>query len=79
MPIITLNQDEVALLNEPITGRGGFQSLLATFRQKVQPGGELELTDEEIAKIRQYRNEYGDGGWQERLDKIFGRTLGSPE
>ncbi|MYN64030.1 MAG: aspartyl-tRNA synthetase [Acidobacteria bacterium] len=76
MPTITLNADERAALNDPLTGQGGFQTLLERLHAAVQPNGELELTDADVATIRQYRTEYGSGGWQERLDRIFARTLG---
>lgn len=76
MPTITLNADERAALNVPPAGQGGFQTLLRRLRAVVQPNGELELTDADVATIRQYRTEYGDGGWQERIDRIFARTLG---
>ena len=76
VPTITLNADERAALNEPLAGEGGFQPLLRRLRAALQPNGELELTDVDVATIRQYRTEYGAGGWQERLDRIFARTLG---
>ena len=76
MPTVILNDDERTALNEPIAGQGGFQTLLLRFRDEVQSTGELQLSDADVDTIRRYRNEYGGGGWQERLDRIFGRTLG---
>ena len=76
MPTLILNDDEIAALNEPIAGQGGFQTLLARLQNELRPTGELELSDEDIETIRYYRCEYGAGGWQRRLDRIFGRTLG---
>ncbi len=76
MRTFVLNEDEIAALNEPIAGQGGFQTLLARLRIELGPTGELELRAEDVETIRRYRREYGPGGWQERLDRIFGRTLG---
>ena len=76
MPTITLNEDERTALNEPIEGQGGFQTLLTRLQNGLQPTGELELSDEDVDTIRRYRHEYGAGGWQERLDRIFARALG---
>jgi len=59
VPTINLNADERAALNEPLAGQGGFQTLLKRLRSAVQPNGELELTDSDVATIRQYRTEYG--------------------
>ena len=76
MPTVILNEDEIAALNEPIAGQGGFQTLLGRFRDEVQSNGRLDLSDADVETIRRYRRGYGGGGWQERLDRIFGRTLG---
>ena len=76
MPTINLNSDETAALNEPLAGQGGFQTLLTRLRDALQPTGELDLTPADVDTIRQYRTDYGGGGWQERLDRIFARTLG---
>ena len=76
VPTINLSPEERAALNEPVAGQGGFQTLLARLRDAVQPTGDLELTDGDVDTIRQYRTDYGGGGWQERLDRIFARTLG---
>lgn len=63
-------------LNDPVTGQGGFQTLIRRLRAAVKPEGKLTVSEEDIDLIRRYRNEYGGGGWQDRLDRIFGRTLG---
>ena len=79
MPTVTLNADERTALNEPLAGQGGFQSLIARLRNNLRPTGELELTAADVNTIRGYRTNYGGGGWQDRLDQIFGRTLGPTE
>ena len=78
MPTVQLNVDERAALNEPNEGQGGFQTLFARLRDAVQPNGELELSDADVAEINRHRL-YGGGGWQARLNRIFERTLGPPE
>ena len=62
MPTVILNEHEIAVLNEPIAGQGGFQTLLARFRDEVQPNGELGLSDADVGTIRRYRREYGGRG-----------------
>ena len=79
MPTVTLNADERTALNEPLAGQGGFQSLIARLRNNLRATGELELTAADVNTIRRYRTNYGGGGWQDRLDQIFGRTLGPIE
>lgn len=76
MPTVTLNADERTALNEPLAGQGGFQDFIAKLRNNLRPTGELELTEADVNKIRDYRTKYGGGGWQDHLDQIFRRTLG---
>ena len=76
--LVQLNQGEVAALFEqdPSTARdGGFQGLLV----KVQGGtknGVAELDQGDLERIPRYAFDYRNGGWQDRLLRIFGRALG---
>ena len=78
MPIVVLNADERAALNEPNEGQGGFQTLFTRLQGTVQPNGELQLSDVDVEQINRHRR-YGGGGWQARLNAIFNRTLGPLE
>lgn len=77
---VVLNREEIALLDEqdPASGKdGGFQSMLVDFQKRVRRGtSELKLDDDDIDRIARYAFEMGNGGWQNRLVGIFGRTLG---
>ena len=56
---------------------GGFQAFLVGLQQRMQPdSNELKLTVEDRERIARYAFDYRGGGWQARLKKIFGRTLG---
>jgi hypothetical protein len=57
-------------LARPVVGQGGFQSLLRQL-QALLSNGELTLTPELIAKMVRYVQEYGQGGFQGRLDTVL--------
>lgn len=78
--IAKLNATEIAELDkqDPATASdGGYQSLLVSLQRKLDRAtGDIALTPEDRQRIRRYAFEYGDGGWEDRLVGIFGRTLG---
>jgi hypothetical protein len=75
---IVLNADEFAELKKSLNGTGGFQDFLKQIRQRAAiRGGKLELSQDDIDKIRRYAFEYKDGGYEGRLRRIFERHLGS--
>jgi hypothetical protein len=56
---------------------GGFQSYLVQLGYRVDDiSGELDLDNEDINRIGKYATSYGGGGFQSRIFRIFGRTLG---
>ena len=68
--VIALSPEEANELQRPVEGEGGFQNMLRTLQAR-QSGEELALTIEDVAKIRQYVNEYGQGGFQDRLSTVL--------
>ena len=66
----TLPADAADALARPIVGQGGFQSLLRQL-QGLLKDGELTLTPELIAKMVRYVQDYGQGGFQGRLDTVL--------
>ena len=78
---ITLNNVEVTelLRQKPNTaGDGGFQQLLVKLQEQLNlETKELQLDDDDLRRIPQYAFDYKQGGWQNRLELIFCRTLGS--
>jgi hypothetical protein len=75
--LITLNDAEFGELKKTINGTGGFQDFLKQIRQRAAiRGGKLELTPDDIDKIRRYAFGYKDGGYEGRLRRIFERHLG---
>jgi len=78
--IVRLNSDEVAELRRQdvsTKGNGGWQSLIVALQAKLSPTtAELQLDNDDIERISRYAFDYGNGGWENRLQKIFGRILG---
>ena len=77
---ITLNEEEVLALlrQDPSTrGQGGFQNLMLNLQDRLNKSTcELTLTDADIEQIRRYAFDYGNGGWEGRLNEVFERHLG---
>ena len=78
--IVQLNPSEIAELERqaPNTkANGGWQSLLVTLQCLVdRRTGRLVLNSRRLERIHRYAFNYRKGGWQRRLQRIFGRTLG---
>ena len=75
-----LNTNEISVLNlqDDLTAKaGGFQSHMVKLKKLVnQVTGEILLTRELLRIIQKYAFMYGNGGWESRLLRIFGRILG---
>lgn len=78
---VTLNQAEIAILDQQDQGtsdKGGYQQLMVRLQNKLnRTTGVLDLDDADLEKIPRYALDYRDGGWEDRLKAVFGRTLGS--
>lgn len=68
--IISLTQEEIDRLRRPIRGVGGFQSLLERLQARLR-GGNLELNLEDVERIARYVQQYGEGGFQGRLEGVL--------
>ena len=77
---LVLDDDEInALLEQdPATARdGGFQSLMVRLQENFRSGTqELRIEDKDLDDIQRYALDYNQGGWEERLMRIFRRNLG---
>jgi len=74
---IKLTEAEIQTLMQHVEGQGGWQSLFRRLQDGYnQNTGEITVSSGDVVKLREYCNEYGDGGWQGRLRQIFRRTLG---
>jgi hypothetical protein len=77
---VYLTPGEIAALDRqaPSTKRnGGWQGLMVTLQEKLNRAtGELTLDRRDLERIQRYAFKYKRGGWQGRLEAIFGRTLG---
>lgn len=80
MVVVELKPDEYDSLSEqdPASrGGGGFQALLVNLQERVTDDMHLDLTVQDRERIARYAHDYRSGGWQGRLRKIFGRSLGN--
>ena len=77
---VILNAAETAEIDkqDPRTkGDGGFQSLMVRFQTRInRVTGQIQLTTSDLRRIPMYAFKYKKGGWEDRLKKAFGRTLG---
>ena len=76
--VLKLSKDEIEeLLDESAThGTGGWQSLwLALLKKFDKAKGTIALTPELRARIYRYYREYGQGGWQNKVKRVFSREL----
>jgi hypothetical protein len=80
MTTVILTLGELAELdrqNPATKGNGGFQRLLVSLQEKVdRTNSRLTLSSRDLERIARYAFDYGNGGWEGRLRRIFGRTLG---
>jgi hypothetical protein len=78
---VTLTSDEMREIfkQDPRTARdGGFQALLVRFQRRLdRASGRLLLTMRDAQRIKSYAFKYGNGSWENRLRRAFGRVLGS--
>lgn len=68
---IVLDSEAVQALTRPVVGSGGFQSLLRRLQQGLGPDGTLTLGPEDVSTISRYVHDYGQGGFQGRLDLVL--------
>ena len=77
MPEFILNEEEIAELNKPVRGIGGYEALLRRLHEGLnQETGAIQVSERDTDRIRQYCADYGQGGFQDRLARIFHRVLG---
>lgn len=76
MPFFDLTPDELATLNIKPEGQGGFQGLLEKLQNSVDKDtGRIYVSQDDVARIKDYHNKYGGGGFQGRLVHIFGSHI----
>jgi hypothetical protein len=79
--IIKLNGEELETLDQqdPEKVAGGFQGYIVDLQNRVnRETNELDLTDDDVEKIKRYAGYFEKrGGWERRFQSIFRRTLGA--
>jgi hypothetical protein len=77
---VMLNAEEIAILMQQdpaVENDGGWQGLLGRLQKGVnQSTGFLTIIPKDVERIPRYAFDYGNGGWENTLKAIFGRTLG---
>ena len=67
---VTLTPAEVAIVTRTIVGLGGHQGLLLRLVPRIGRDGRLELTADDVVRVRSYATSYGNGGYQDRFRAI---------
>ena len=66
---------EVAAINIPAVGQGGFQSLIRTLQCQLDPAtGAMDLSDAQIGRLVRYMS-YKPGGFEGQLAAAVRRQL----
>ena len=65
---------ELQKTNPAHRSRGGFQAFMVQLQKRMK-GNAIDLEHEDLIKINRYAS-YTQGGYQNRLKRIFGPTLG---
>lgn len=69
---IRLSPPEMSSLLRPVVGDGGFQTLLRKLQAQVDPGTRiLRITSDDHEKMTRYKEEYGPGGFQDRIPERY--------
>jgi hypothetical protein len=68
---LELGDEAIVALKRPVNGSGGFQSLLRALQKQISGTNTLVLTPDLVAKIARYVQNYGQGGFQGRLDTVL--------
>lgn len=58
-------------LMRPVNGSGGFQDLLRRLQRSVRMRRTMEISAEDVKRLRDYCKRYGEGGFQGRLRKVI--------
>lgn len=70
---VRLTVGEWAVVNRPIVGEGGLQTLLKRImRRSNRYTREVELFPQDIVQARTYTTRYGHGGFQDRFRILLG-------
>lgn len=69
---VTLTMDEASNLLKPVDPKGGgHQALIADLQGQLHSDNNLDLDPEQAARVIRYVQDYGMGGYQDRLRPIY--------
>src|SRR4051794_3379180 len=70
--ILDLSAAEFAELNRQVNGVGGFENFMRRLQKLVNPSVKtIKLTEADIEEFAHHAFDYDQGGWENRLLKIF--------
>jgi hypothetical protein len=76
MNVFHMKPEELAELDIEVVGSGGFQSLIKRLQDSVdRTTNTISISDADLEKIRNYTEGYGEGGFQGRMKRAFGRFV----
>lgn len=67
---VRLTAEELEKISRPVIGQGGMQSLLRKLQTQLE-GDRLSMTADQVEQIVRYAQNYGSGGFQERLQGVL--------
>jgi len=70
MPDVPVTKDIANEIMKPVSGEGGYQDLMRKVQRNLTDGT-LHLDAEDLEKIPRYAEEYGQGGFEERLSPLL--------
>lgn len=68
---VDLSVESAAALQKEVNGSGGMQDLLRDLMKQFQSPTKLSLYPDQVSRIVHYVQDYGQGGFQERLKPVY--------
>lgn len=76
IPVNPSGRDTLFKQDPSTRGDGGFQGFMVHLQEKFDfPTSTLNISNQDLVRAQRYAREYGNGGWETRLEAIFGDHL----
>lgn len=74
---VDLSREEIAELDRAVNGSGGFEDFLRRLQRQINHAtATIKLSEKDVSDIPHFAFDFTQGGWENRLITVFGRTLG---
>jgi hypothetical protein len=67
---IDLTAREASMMRKPVRGQGGFQSLMRKLQHQLEDR-HLDVSRDDVERLRRYAAAYGSGGFQHRIKSVI--------